>query len=249
MARPSTAAPRLARRFAALAGLILTGSLLGALATAMPAHASGSVSLIPPSDAVLYKDCYDYTYGYAVAAPTSDWDVDITITDPVGAEESSDYVYDAEPSVGTETIYLCGGQDRPGTYTMTAMLTWYDADSTKHIEPAIVVRFTLARSATKTTLNASTTRPAYNRIVVFKTKSLVQGRLGYSRLEYEKVRLEGYVRGAWRRIDTTITDSDGLAKFRYRWNTHKQRVAIRAVTLGTATWSKSTSAKVVIRVQ
>ena len=214
------------------------------------AYAAGSITITPPSDRVLYDDCYDYAYSYAIAAPTADWNVDVEITDPFGAHESGDYIYDAEPASGTSSLHLCGsGLDSPGTYRITATLTWYDASYNKITEPATVVSFTLARPATRTTLRASTTRPEYNTKVVFRAKSTVQGRLAYAPHQYEKVRLEAYVNGAWRKVDTTTTDSYGRAKFPYRWNTHKPRVKIRAVTLGSPAWAPSKSDSVVIRVQ
>ena len=215
-----------------------------------PAYAAGSVMITPPSDHVLYDDCYDYAYSYAVTPPTADWNVDVEITDPFGAHESGDYIYDAEPRSGTSSLNLCGsGIDSPGTYTITATLTWYDASYNKFTEPPTVVSFTLARPATRTTIRASTTSPDYNTKVVFRAKSTVQGRLAYAPHQYEKVRLEAYVDGTWRKIDTTTTDSYGRAKFTYRWNTHKPRVKVRAVTLGSPAWAPSASDRVVIRVQ
>lgn len=158
-------------------------------------------------------------------------------------------ILDSEPHTGQESLQLCGGMDRPGTYTITATLEWYDSSYNKHVEPSTVVPFTLKPAATRTQLRASTTAPAYNSKIVFSTKSLIQGRLAYGRLDYEKVRLEAYRQGAWRKIDTTTTDGDGLAKFRYRWNTRNARVKVRAVTLGSAEWSLSTSRTLTIRVR
>ena len=240
---------REARRLVVGLLALATMAAVTTVAGSVPAYALGSVAITPPTDTVLYPDCYEYTYGYTISAPTADWDVDISITDPFGAQESSDFVYDAEPSTGTEVLSLCGdGIDRPGTYTISATMTWYDADFNKHIEPATSVQFTLAKPATRTTLRVSDPRPAYDQKLRFKTKSTIQGRLGYSRLEYKKVRLEAYRRGAWRKIDTTTTDGDGIARFRYRWNTHRHRVKVRAVTLGTATWTRSASPRITIRV-
>lgn len=128
-------------------------------------------------------------------------------------------------------------------------MTWYDASYNEFVEPATSVQFTLGKPATRTTLRVSTTRPVYNTRVVFRSKSTIQGRLAYARLEYEKVRLEAYVRGAWRKLQTVTTDGDGLARFRYRWDTRKPRVKVRAVTPGSASWRTSKSDPIVIRVQ
>ena len=239
---------RIAKRvaLAATAASLVGGSLLYGAGTA---EAAGSVTITPPADRVLYEDCYDYTYSYAVAAPSSDWTVDVEITDPFGAHESSDFLYDGEPSAGTGTLFLCGGIDRPGTYTFSSTLTWYDASYNKYVEPTTSAQFTLGKPATQTNMRASTTRPAYNSRVTFTSKSTIQGRLAYARMEYDKVRLEAYLSGAWRKIQTTTMDGDGIAKFRYRWNTHRPRVKMRTVTLGNATWRASHSDPIVIKVQ
>lgn len=214
------------------------------------AYAAGSVTITPPSDTVLYDDCYDYAYSYVITAPTADWNVDVEITDPFGAHESGDYIYDAEPASGTSSLQLCGtGIDSPGTYRITATLTWYDSSYNVFTEPATVVSFTLARPATRTTLRTFITRPEYDTKVVFRLKSTVQGRLAYAPHQYEKVRLERYVNGAWRKLDTATTDGYGRAKFPYRWSTHKPRVKVRAVTLGSPAWAPSKSDRLVIRVQ
>jgi len=230
----------------ATAAILATGSIVSGAGSA---QAVGSVTITPPADKVLYEDCYDYTYSYAISAPSSNWDVDINITDPFGAYESGAYIYDGEPSLGTESLFLCGGTDRPGTYTITSTLTWYDASYNEYVEPATSVQFTLGKPATRTTLRVSTRQPAYNSRIGFRSKSTVQGRLAYARLEYEKVRLEAYLNGAWRKVQTLTTDSDGLARFRYRWDIRKPRVKVRAVTLSSASWRASRSDPIVIRVQ
>jgi hypothetical protein len=208
------------------------------------------VSIEPPTDRVLYGDCYEYPYSYAISAPSSDWELDITLEDPFGAVESTNYVYDAEPSSGEETFTLCGdGMDDPGTYTLRAQLTWYDSEYNEHVEPELVASFTLAKPGTRTALGVSTKRPAYNKKIVFKSKSSEQGRLGYSRLSYVKVRLESYRGGAWRKVDVATSDADGVAKFRYRWNTRRPKVKVRAVTLGTAHLGSSSSKPITIRVR
>jgi hypothetical protein len=214
------------------------------------ASAAGVVSITPPADRVLYSDCYDYAYGYSVSPPSNDWEVDVEITDPFGAAESSNYIYDAEPTVGTETIYLCGdGIDRPGTYTITATMTWYDAAYNAHAEPPVTVQFHLGKPATTTVLTVSDRRPDFNEKVIFRTVSSVQARIGFSPLEYERVRLEAFLRGAWQRIGSKKTNGDGRARFRYRWNTHRPRVKVRAVTVGTPANNLSASSALVIRVR
>jgi hypothetical protein len=218
--------------------------------TTAVAATSGSLTINPPQDTVLYTDCYEYPYSYAVTPPSSEWTVEITLEDPFGAVESGDYLSDSDPASGQESFFLCGGGiDDTGTYTIRAVMSWYDSQYNKTVEPPLVTTFTLDKPATRTTLAASTKRPSRGSKVVFKTRSTEQGRLGYSRLSYVKVRLEKYAGGKWRKVDVATSDGDGLTKFRYRWSTRDPAVKVRAVTLGTAKVAASISKQVTVRVR
>jgi hypothetical protein len=248
----TSAAASIRRRGRTIGVTLLAAGLVGPVPVSIAgsAHAAGTVAITAPSDTVLHNDCYQYSYDYAVAAQPADWNVVVEITDPFGARESGDYIYDAEPVSGTSSFQLCGsGIDSPGTYTITATLTWYDSAYNKFVEPPTVARLTLDRPATRTAMRASTTRPGYNKKIVFRTKSTVQGRQAYAPHSYEKVRLEAYIKGAWRKISKATTNGYGRATFRYRWDTRRPRMKVRAVTTGSPAWAPSASKRVVVRVR
>jgi hypothetical protein len=234
-----------------LAVAVLSCALVvGSITTSAGAATGGSLTITPPQDTVLYGDCYEYPYSYAVTPPSADWNLEITLEDPFGAIETRDYVMDSDPLAGQESFLLCGeGIDDPGTYTIRAVLAWYDSQYNKTVEPPLITSFTLAKPATRTSLTVSTKRPVYSSKVVFKTGSTEQGRLGYSRLSFVKVRLEKYAGGKWRKVDVATSDGDGVTKFRYRWNSRRPAVKVRAVTLGTVDYTSSTSRPVTIRVR
>jgi hypothetical protein len=227
-------------------GLALALPAAGLPVAAAPATTSGRVTVTAPTDTALYTGCYEYPYTYAVTPPTSEWDLAVTLTDPRGALEASDQVSESEPATGTGSFLLCGGIDDVGTYTITARLTSYDAAYNATAEAPVTAPFTLGKPASRTTLRASTKRPRYNGLVVFRVVSSEQARTGFSRAGSAKVRLDAYVRGRWRVVNRTTASDTGVSVFRYRWDL-RRGVRLRAVTLGSPTRQASRSAPVLVK--
>ena len=106
--------------------------------------------------------------------------------------------------------------------------------------------FTLAKPATRTRLKASTKRPRYNGLVVFRVVSSEQARTGFARAGSAKVRLDAYVRGGWRVFDRRTASATGVSVFRYRWDL-RRGVRLRAVTLGSSSRQSSGSVPVTVK--
>jgi hypothetical protein len=110
--------------------LLLLVAGLGVINPAAHAAGTGSVSA---SGGVLYSDCRQHAYTYALSLPadTASWNLDVTVLGPDGLYSAGDFLYDdADPATGVADFQLCGGE-LAGLYTITATLTTYDADYTE----------------------------------------------------------------------------------------------------------------------
>ena len=80
--------------------LLLLVAGLGVINPAAHAAGTGSVS---SSGGVLYSDCRQHDYNYALSLPsgTASWNVDVTVLGPDGLYSAGDFLYDdADPATG-----------------------------------------------------------------------------------------------------------------------------------------------------
>jgi hypothetical protein len=232
--------------------LVLCASIL---VGAPQASAAGTITLTPPADGKLFDATNDFPYAYALVLPANNqWTVTVTLTRPDGSvDQFADFLSDiyGNPIAGTSSLSLpTDGDPRSGTYTMTASLQWREPTSgVYHDEPPVTAQFKVLRLATRTTMTVSTKHPRFGGTVVFRTRSLIQERVGYRQYPYARVRLEGYRHG-WKTLTSVKTFANGRATFRFTWHTHQRRVKVRTETvLGGFLLDRSTSAPVTIRVR
>lgn len=231
------------------AGLLVTAPTVGS-AAASPAAAAGSAwGWTSGRSGVLWSDCRDHPFRYGVGVPggAQGWSLDVTAYGPDGTYGGSDYFYDgSDPMSGTGHVFLCGGLDRPGRYTLRAKLEWYDANwnsYTKWLRPS---SFSLRSPRTRTTLTVSDRSPRRGQIVRFGIGSRGERPRGYFANEYADVRLQRLVGGRWTHLrgSRTWTDWRGRTTLMLRADGPRRGAWVRAVTDATAEYSSSASRRV-----
>lgn len=225
---------------------VLVAALLLALGPgAVPAHAEPVYGSVSGIDGVLYDDCVPHPYRYAVTTlpdGTTTWDLRVSLIGPDGHEAGSDFV--PSPTSGTSSFVLCTPADAYGTYTIRARFEWGADTVPDHSAALPDARFTLRKPSSRTTLTASTRRPAYGQVVRYPVTAYVEQPAGHQPRAFTWVHLERRKHGRWVRIRgaRAMTHDTGRVVIRLRYRQHHQQTLVRAVTEGTARYSRSTSA-------
>ncbi|HEX2894268.1 MAG TPA: hypothetical protein VHO29_09740 [Marmoricola sp.] len=224
--------------------------LLGLLAlvlTCVPtvARADSTYGSVSGVSGVLYDDCRPYPYGYVVQnvpADAQSWGLDVSLFAPDGSKAGSDFVGDVT-GPGTSAFTLCTQVNPYGTYTIRAVFQWQDSSKSWHFSQLDAAHFTMRKPHTRTTLSASTRRPAYGQVVAWRVRSYDEQPTGYGRNAFAWVHLEKRVRGHWARIKgaRAMTHATGAVRIKLHYRAHHQRMLVRAVTEPTSRYARSTS--------
>ena len=227
---------------------VLLGLLVLALScVALPARADSTYGSISASGGVLFDDCIDHPYGYSVSVPGDGTyrALRVSLYAPDGALADAGYVAPAaNVASGTSTFRLCRPGDPYGTYTIRATVEWASAPGeTVTTRPLDPVQFTMRKPATRTTLAASTTRPAYGQLVTYRIKALDERPTGYAGTVAAWVVLQKRVAGHWVRIkgSRAMTHPTGRIAVRLRYLGHHRPMLVRAVTQPTSRYARSAS--------
>ena len=217
--------------------------------TAVPARADTTYGTVSGINGVLYDDCFSHPYAFTVGStPTSAgyWDLTAELVGPTGQVTASDYV--AEPAAtGTSTFGLLCPSDGYGSYTIRATLRWGPEKGavaqTSRLDDA---HFTLRKPRSRTTLSASTRRPAAGQVVRYRVTAYDERPAGFARRAFAWVHLEKRVDGRWVRIrgGRAMTHSTGRITVRLAYRAHHRRMWVRAVTEPAPTYTRSTSPSV-----
>jgi hypothetical protein len=230
--------------------MVMRRGILGLLALLLvcagaPAQAASTYGWVTGINGVLYDDCRAYPYAYSISPPSGAgyWALSTTLVGPDGREAGTDYV--AQPSSGTSTFRLCTQVDPYGSYTIRAQLTWgpdldHPADYSATLDDA---HFTMRKPLSRTSVTASTRRPAYGQLVTYRFRSLDEQPGGYAANAFAWVHLEKRVAGRWVRVKggRAMTHSTGAVKVRLRYLAHHRRTRLRAVTEPSTRYTRSVS--------
>jgi hypothetical protein len=222
----------------ALALVLLLGGAPGQAAQAASPY--GSVTGI---NGVLYDDCLAYPYRYDISISAGYWDLSTTLIGPGGATVASDYV--ARPTSGSSTFgLLCPSAHGYGRYTIRSAVRWGDDESSLGAPVALDdAHFTLRKPRSRTTLTASTRRPASGQVVRYRVTAYDERPAGYRPRAFAWVHLEQRRSGHWVRLKggRAMTHATGRIVIRLRYAAHHRRTLIRAVTEPTTRYTRSTS--------
>lgn len=218
------------RRF--LASAVAVGALIAAPGLVAPAHAAGSGTLTLQSG-VLYE-CVQHPYSYSLALPagTTYWNMDVTVRGPDGLEAGGDYLY-AQPSTsGTAGFQLCPSSG-PGTYTVSAVGEYHDADYNRGTFTLPPVTFQMRLPMTRTTLKATVkkNKKTKKKTVVLRTLTTDERPNGYFATSYPDVVIQQRRGSSWRTVPNidVSADSDGEGYARFTWPL-KKKATLRAHT-------------------
>lgn len=224
--------------------------LLGILALAltcvpMAARADSTYGSVSGISGVLYDDCRPYPYAYVmqnVPADAQNWGIDVTLFGPGGAKADTDFVGGVQ-GPGTSTFTLCTQVDPYGTYTIHAVFQWQDSSNGWHFSTLDPAQFTMRKPHTRTTVSASSRRPAYGQVVAWRLRSYDEQPTGYGRNAFAWVHLEKRVGGHWAPIQgaRAMTHATGAVRINLRYRAHHQRMLVRAVTEPTSRYARSVS--------
>jgi hypothetical protein len=131
-----------------------------------------------------------------------------------------------------------------GTYTIRSTFWWQDSESAWHPSQLADAHFTLRQPRSRTTLTASTRRPAYGQRVAFRIRAYDENPSGYLPRAFTWVHLEKRRDGHWVRIrgSRAMTHDNGAVKVRVRYLKHHHRtMKVRAVTERTSRFTRSYS--------
>jgi hypothetical protein len=216
---------------------------------AAPARAEVTYGSVTGISGVLYDDCLEYPYRYAVNTPADAGYRALTATlyEPDGRPSQVVTVYpDSNSETGTESFSLCTQVDLYGTYTIRATVEWGpDAEHPDESSATLADgHFTLRKPMSRTTLTASTRRPAYGQRVAFRIRAYDENPSGYLARAFTWVHLEKRRDGHWVRIrgSRAMTHDNGAVKVRVRYLKHHHRtMKVRAVTERTSRFTRSYS--------
>lgn len=220
--------------------------LLGGGLSAPAAQATSQYGSVSGINGVLYDDCLAYPYRYDVQfvpADAKDSGLDVTLVGPDKTQAASDFV-DSGVGAGTSTFTLCTQVNPYGTYTIRAVFQWHDGSNVLHTSRLDDAHFTLRKPHSRTTLGASTRRPAYGQVVRYRVTAYDERPTGFVRRAFAWVHLEQRRAGRWVRIKggRAMTHDTGRIVIRLRYRDYHQRMKIRAVTEPTTRYTRSTSA-------
>lgn len=224
--------------------LLCVTSLVG---FATPAVAAGSLTA---GDGVLYSDCRDHPYYFAVSPPlgTDSWSMDVTAYGPDGTSQASDFVYD-DISTGVGGLQFCGSE-LAGRYELVAEIEYsdYDAAGSGTSTERLTSTFTMRKPQSRTRLQVSTKSPRYDSPVRFVVRSSDERPSGYFPTSYAEVRLQKRVGSRWVNVrgGKGYTDSRGRDVMTFRWNV-RGRTVVRALTLDSSGVEGSASSPVTMR--
>lgn len=222
-------------------------SLAPLVGFATPAHAVGSLSV---GDGVLFGDCREHPYYFAVSPPigTDSWSMDVTAHGPDGTSQASDFVYD-DISTGTGGLQFCGSE-LAGRYELVAEIEYsdYDAAGSGTSFERLTSTFAMRQPRSRTHLQVSTKSPRYNSPVRFMIKTSDERPAGYFPTSYAEVRLQKRMGSRWMNVrgGKGFTDSRGREVLTYRWNV-RGRTVVRAVALNSSSVEGSVSSPVTVR--
>jgi hypothetical protein len=239
--------PEPRRRFAAVLGA-LVGALALLCVPALPAHATTPYGSVAGIDGVLYDDCGAYPFRWSVDVPDggSYRALNLQLIAPDGSQADSTYVVpDANLASGVSTFRLCRPGDPYGTYTIRGTVEWApSADATPKTSAQLDdAHFTMRRPSSRTSVTASTPRPAYGQLVTYRLRSYDEQPTGYAANAFAWVHLEKRVAGRWVRVKggRAMTHSTGAVKVRLRFLAPHRRTVLRAVTEPTSRYARSVS--------
>jgi hypothetical protein len=187
--------------------------MLGAMVVLLPssaAHAASGVTLSPPNTITgnTAGDCYEATYGYAVAQDpaVASWTLDVTVTHPDGSVEGGDFFSDSDLPTGTGTQTLCPYSDPYGTYTITGTLTTMDASyNTLEVIPASTTFRYVGPGHSVTTMTLSAHRLYAGHPVTMKLRAVRAG-AGWANV---RIRIEMRIYGIWTKLHVSTTGPTG----------------------------------------
>lgn len=227
---------------------VLLGLLVLVLScAALPARADSTYASVSASGGVLYDDCIEHPYSYSVRVPGDGTyrALRVSLYGPDGALADTGYLAPvANVASGTSTFRLCRPGDPYGTYTIRATVEWGSEPgapvTSSTLDPA---QFSMRKPATRTTLSASTVRPAYGQVVRYRIGTRDERPTGYAATTAAWVLLQKRVAGHWVRIkgSRAMTHPTGRITVRLRYLGHHQPMQVRAVTQPTSRYARSTS--------
>lgn len=229
-------------------GVLAAVLLLGGGLAGVPVHAASPYGSVTGISGVLYDDCRAYPYQYSVDVPPASTyrAVTVTVVGPAGAVAARDYVTPAtDQETGTSTVTLCRPTDPYGTYTIRAVVEWGEAGNPPFSSaPLDDAHFTMRKPSSRTSVSASTRRPAYGQVVAYRFRSLVEEPTGHAGNAFAWVHLEKRVGGRWVRVKggRAMTHSTGAVTVRLRYLAHHHRTWLRAVTEPSPRYARSVSA-------
>jgi hypothetical protein len=230
---------------------MIVRAALGALAlvaagAVVPVRAEPAYGSVTGVDGVLYDDCREHPYAYAVAPPAEaeDWDLQVQAYGPDGQLSDTDFVHDGVLA-GNGSFLLCPPADLYGRFTIRATLDWYDG-STWHPIALADASFSMRKPATRTGLSVSTRRPAYGTKVAYRFRVRDERPEGFAPTAFAWVVLQKRAHGRWVRVkdSRTLTHADGRVKLRLEYRRHRKPLRVRAVTQEGDRWAASVSAPV-----
>lgn len=225
--------------------LTVLAALVASGLAAAPVRAASPYGSVTGVDGVLYDDCLSYPYDYAVSVPGNPgyWDLTTTLVGPDGRRTAADYV--ARPTAGSSTFgLLCPPGDGYGRYTVHASVRWGTDEQSLGAPVALDdAHFTLRKPRSRTTLGASTRRPASGQVVRYRVTAYDERPAGYLRRAFAWVHLEQWRGGHWIGIKgaRAMTHDTGRVVIRLRYRAHRQTLRIRAVTERAPRYTRSAS--------
>ena len=212
-----------------------------------PAEADPTPGSTTGVNGVLYDDCLDYPYHWSVSVPDDSGyrALRTTLIAPGGKTVDTDYVpADANQETGTSTFTLCQRIDPYGGYTIRASVEW--GPSVESITGSAQLddsHFTMRKPATRTTLSASTLRPARGQVVRYRVRALDERPAGYFGTSAAWVALQKMQHGHWVRIrgSRAMTHRTGYITVRVKYLRHRAAMRIRAVTAPSPRYARSVS--------
>jgi hypothetical protein len=128
----------------------LLGSLLGPAQGPEPdasAREPADYGRTTAPNGTLRRGCRNYRYHYQVSVPSGDWSLETFLRDPAGRGLASGmFLSDSDPRGQRTRFRFCRSSTRPGTFTIRALVHWYDDYGSEHrawLDPS---RFRLKRA-------------------------------------------------------------------------------------------------------
>ncbi|PVG81834.1 hypothetical protein DDE18_13990 [Nocardioides gansuensis] len=126
----------------------LTSALLGSSPSseAQAEQQADATGTTHAPDRRLRRGCHTYWLSYALQLPTDDWTLETSVIDPRGrAVHAHMFVSDDDETTGRGTYSLCRWATRPGRFTITGKLSWYDDPLEPHEVMLPISTFRLRR--------------------------------------------------------------------------------------------------------